>query len=209
MDEALNQFMANVEATQRRDHKDAEIINQYTRLADRKIAADARNRALQAELADLRVYNSQTQAQAQDVKAKGWLSRQPVAATEPAEPSVATTQLRQQLAEAQKARALLEVEAAKIPGLQSSNASQNRQLITLEKEILSLKRRLGDKDEEVREKQKLVNRVQDEMLAMTLEVNMAEENASRLRKENKELVQRWMKEMGERADKQNKQSGWE
>lgn len=207
MDEALNQYMANVEATQRRDHADAEIINQYTRLADRKIDAEARSRALEAELVDLRVSNSQTQAQ--DVKAKGWLSRQPAASVEPAEPSAATAQLRQQLAEAQKARALLEVEVAKLPGIQSSNASQNRQLITLEKEILSLKRRLGDKDEEVREKQKLVNRVQDEMLAMTLEVNMAEENASRLRNENKELVQRWMKEMGERADKQNKQSGWE
>ncbi|KAE9967546.1 hypothetical protein BLS_002804 [Venturia inaequalis] len=209
MDEALNHFMANVEATQRRDHKDAEIINQYTQLADRKIAADARNRAIEAELADLKVSNSQTLGQAQEVKAKGWLSRQPAAPTEPAEPTVAMTQLRQQLAEAQRARGLLEIETAKIPGLQSSNASQNRQLITLEKEILSLKRRLGDKDEEVREKQKLVNRVQDEMLAMTLEVNMAEENASRLKIENQELVQRWMKEMGERADKQNKQSGWE
>ncbi|TLD27879.1 hypothetical protein E2P81_ATG06225 [Venturia nashicola] len=213
MDEALNQFMANVEATQRRDHKDAEIINQYTQLADGKIAADARNRALEAELADLKVSSSQTQTQgqgqAQDIKGKGWLSRQPATPSEPTEPSIATTQLRQQLAEAQKARGLLEIKAAKIPGLQSSNASQNRQLITLEKEILSLKRRLGDKDEEVREKQKLVNRVQDEMLAMTLEVNMAEENASRLKSENKELVQRWMKEMGERADKQNKQNGWE
>lgn len=206
MDEALQQYMANVEATQRRDHADAEIINQYTQLADRKIAAEARSRALEAELADLRASSSQTQAQ--DAKGKAWISKKTPASTEPAEPTGATAQLRQQLAEAQKARALLETEVAKLPGLQSSNASQNRQLITLEKEILSLKRRISDKDEEIREKQKLAERVQDDMISLTLEVNMAEERAGRLKKENKELVDRWMKEMGSRADTQNKESGW-
>lgn len=207
MDEALQHYMENVDATQRKDHADADIINPYSQLADRKIAADARSRALESELADLRASSSQTQTQ--DPKGKGWLSRQPPTPFDPTEPSGATTQLRQQLAEAQKARALLETEVAKLPGLQSSNASQNRQLITLEKEILSLKRRIGDKDEEIREKQKLVERVQDEMIGMTLEVNMAEERAGKLSQENKELVTRWMKEMGDRADKQNKKSGWE
>jgi chromosome segregation ATPase len=206
MDEALQQYMANVEATQRRDHADAEIINHYTQLADRKIAAEARSRALDAELADLRASSSQTQPQ--DAKSKAWASKKTPASTEPPEPTNATAQLRQQLAEAQKARALLETEVAKLPGLQSSNASQNRQLITLEKEILSLKRRIGDKDEEIREKQKLAERVQDDMISLTLEVNMAEERAGRLQKENKELVDRWMKEMGSRADTQNKESGW-
>lgn len=206
MDEALQQYMANVEATQHRDHADAQLINQYTQLAERKSAAEARNRALEAELASLRA--SSPQLQAQDSKSKASPVKKASAASASVEPTGTTAQLRQQLAEAQKARALLEIEVAKVPGLQSSNASQTRQLITLEKEILSLKRRIGDKDEEIREKQKLAERVQDDMISLTLEVNMAEERASRLQQENKELVDRWMKEMGDRADTQNKESGW-
>jgi hypothetical protein len=206
MDEALQQYMANVEATQRRDHADAELINLYTQLTDRKIAAEARSRALEAELANLRA--SSPQLQAQDSKGKASTPKKAPASAGPVEPTGATAQLRTQLAEAQKARALLETEVAKLPGLQSSNASQNRQLMTLEKEILSLKRRISDKDEEIREKQKLAERVQDDMISLTLEVNMAEERAGRLQKENKELVDRWMKEMGSRADTKNKESGW-
>jgi hypothetical protein len=206
MDEALQQYMANLKVTQRHDHADAELINQYTQLADRKIAAEARSRALEAELASLRASSPQTQAV--DAKGKASTPKKAPASSVTVESTAATAQLRQQLAEAQKARALLETEVAKLPGLQSSNASQNRQMITLEKEILSLKRRIGDKDEEIREKQKLAERVQDDMISLTLEVNMAEERASRLQKENKELVDRWMKEMGSRADTQNKESGW-
>ena len=206
MDEALQQYMTNVEATQRRDHADAELINQYTQLADRKIAAEARSRALEVELANLRTSGSQTLAQ--DAKGKASTPKKASASSATADSTAATAQLRQQLAEAQKARGLLETEVAKLPGLQSSNASQNRQLITLEKEILALKRRIGDKDEEIREKQKLAERAQDDMISLTLEVNMAEERAGRLQKENKELVDRWMKEMGSRADTQNKESGW-
>jgi chromosome segregation ATPase len=206
MDEALQQYMANVEATQRRDHADAELINQYNQLADRKTAAEARSRALEAELASLRASSPQTQAH--DGKGKASTPKKaPIFETAIAL-NGAVTQLRQQLADAQKARALLETEVAKLPGLQSSNASQNRQLMTLEKEIISLKRRISDKDEEIREKQKLAERVQDDMISLTLEVNMAEERANRLVKENKELVDRWMKEMGSRADTKNQESGW-
>jgi chromosome segregation ATPase len=206
MDEALREYMANVAATQRRDHADAEIINQYTQLADRKIAAEARTRALEAELANLRA--SSPQPQAQDSKARVSTPTRKPASPAPVETTGATAQLRQQLADAQKARALLETEVAKLPGLQTSNASQARQLMTLEKEILFLKRKLADREEEIREKQKLAERVQDEMISMNLEVEMAEQRAEQLRKDNEELVERWMREMGNRADNKNKESGW-
>jgi len=194
-----------VEATQRRDHADAELINQYTQLADRKIAAEARTRALEAELATLRA--STPQLQPLDSKARVSTPTRKPASPAPVDTG-AIAQLRQQLADAQKARALLEAEVAKLPGLQSSNASQARQLMTLEKEILLLKRKLGDREEEIREKQKLAGRVQDEMISMNLEVEMAEQKAAKLQKDNKELVERWMTEMGSRADSQNKQHGW-
>jgi len=198
--------MANVEATQRRDHRDAEMINKYTQLADRKMATEAESRALKAELAALRA--SSPQPQIQDSKARVSTPTKKPASPGPSEPSVATAQLRQQLADAQKARSLLEAEVAKIPGLQSSNASQVRQLNTLEKEILSLKRKLRDQEEEIREKQKLAAQVQDEMISLNLQLSMAEQQTEKLEKDNRELVNRWMREMGNRAETMNKGSGW-
>ncbi len=39
-------------------------------------------------------------------------------------------------------------------------------------------------------------------------MNVAEEKAKRLEVENKELVERWMRRMGEEADKVNRESSW-
>lgn len=49
---------------------------------------------------------------------------------------------------------------------------------------------------------------QDEMVAMELQMTLAEERADKLSKENKELVERWMKRMGEEAEKVNRDSRW-
>ena len=49
---------------------------------------------------------------------------------------------------------------------------------------------------------------QDEIAALNLQVNMAEQKAARLERENKELVDRWMKRMGEEAERVNRDSKW-
>jgi hypothetical protein len=46
-------------------------------------------------------------------------------------------------------------------------------------------------------------------VAQGLQLNIAEEKAERLEKENKDLVERWMKRMGEEADRVNRDSSWE
>ena len=43
----------------------------------------------------------------------------------------------------------------------------------------------------------------DETLSLTLQLNMAEEQSQKLRRENKELVDRWMARMGQEADAMN------
>lgn len=45
--------------------------------------------------------------------------------------------------------------------------------------------------------------VHDETVSLTLQLNMADERSQRLEKENKELVDRWMKRMALEADAMN------
>jgi Autophagy protein 16 (ATG16) len=48
--------------------------------------------------------------------------------------------------------------------------------------------------------------VQDEIVTLNLQLNMAEDEVKKLRQENQELVDRWMKRKGEEADKMNEDS---
>lgn len=48
--------------------------------------------------------------------------------------------------------------------------------------------------------------VQDELASLNLQLNMAEDRSSKLQRENKELVDRWMARMGKEADAMNEAS---
>ena len=63
--------------------------------------------------------------------------------------------------------------------------------------------RLKDREEELRGKTKLVEDVQDEMVTLNLQLNIAEEQTEKLKEENKELVDRWMARKGKEADAMN------
>jgi hypothetical protein len=51
--------------------------------------------------------------------------------------------------------------------------------------------------------------LQDEMLTLTMELNVLADKEAATRKENKELVDRWMAEMAKKADAMNRASKWE
>lgn len=83
------------------------------------------------------------------------------------------------------------------------------QITALSKQKLDAERKLRDRDEELRGKSKLVEQAQDEMVALGLQLNLAEQRSEKLERENKELVERWMKRMGEEAERVNRDSRWE
>ena len=78
----------------------------------------------------------------------------------------------------------------------------------LTRQKLDVERKLRDRGEELRGKSRFVEDAQDEMVALGLQLNMAEARSEKLTKENKELVDRWMKRMGEEADRVNRDSKW-
>lgn len=45
--------------------------------------------------------------------------------------------------------------------------------------------------------------VQDEMITLNLQMSLAEKERDKVKKENKELVDRWMKRMAQEADAMN------
>ena len=74
---------------------------------------------------------------------------------------------------------------------------------------MHLERKVRDRDEELKEKAGLVESTQDEMVALGLQLNMAEQRKEKLETENQDLVDRWMKRMGEEADRVNRDSKWD
>lgn len=130
----------------------------------------------------------------------------------PQSPSNLLSALRVDLASTQKARTSLQAEvsslSASIVTLQKTAERDKAQITLLTRQKAEVERKLRDRDEEIKGKARLVEQTQDEMVSLNLQVNMAEQRSEKLEKENKELVERWMKRMGEEAEKLNLGSGW-
>lgn len=60
----------------------------------------------------------------------------------------------------------------------------------------------------MKEKDRVVQAVQDEILVLQLERNIAVQKEEEAREENRHLVERWMKEKERVAEEMNRGSGW-
>lgn len=122
-------------------------------------------------------------------------------------------QIRSELATTQRTRSELEAKLSTInnelSSLKASDALQKQRIEQLEKMKANLERRGKDRVDESKLKGKFVEDIQDEMVALTLQLNMAEQEKERLKKENDDLTKRWMRKMEEEADKMNSRMGWE
>ncbi|KAJ5340753.1 Autophagy-related protein 16 [Penicillium brevicompactum] len=114
---------------------------------------------------------------------------------------------RADLSEAQRFRSELQEQLGRVnlevESLRKKSTQQSRRISTLESERAQLQMRLRDRDAELKGKAKLLEDFQDEMATLNLQLNMAEERSTRLRKENQDLVDRWMARMGQEAEAMN------
>lgn len=137
----------------------------------------------------------------------------PTRGSKDTDPSDLLTTLRSDLTATQKARATLQAQLSdlttQLSALSTQQRSSQSQIAALGKQVLELERKLQDRDEELRGKSKMVEQAQDEMVALELQFNLAEQRSEKLERENKELVERWMKRMGEEAERVNRDSRWE
>lgn len=118
-----------------------------------------------------------------------------------------TAALRQEFTTAQAERANLSAQlesvSAELQALKASSKTDRREITRLTKISAQIQVRLRDRDEELRGKAKLLEDVQDENATLNLELKQADEKAKKLKRENQDLVDRWMKRKGEEAERMN------
>ena len=185
--------------------EDVRLIAVDTKLADRTAAQHASNPAA----ADTAVPTASDTTAPKAPASKGKSSPAPLDSAAPA----ALTQLRSELAATQKTRASLEASlgtlTTTVATLQLADTQQKQRIAQLEKHRAHLERRGKDKQEELKGKGRFVEEIQDEMVALNLQLNMAEQDKERLKKENEELTRRWVRKMEEEASRMNREMGWE
>ncbi|KAI9890101.1 MAG: hypothetical protein M1814_004500 [Vezdaea aestivalis] len=125
----------------------------------------------------------------------------------PVEDSKALSDLRSSLATSQRDKLTLTTTVTTLTQerdkVRSLHTSDLRRIQALTTERNSLTQRICDKNEELRGKARLAQEAQDEMLTLQLQLNMAEEKSGKLEGENRDLVDRWMRKMGEEAEAMN------
>lgn len=142
----------------------------------------------------------------------------------------ALARLRQDLSEAQRTKgeqqSRLNSVTEELERLKLKSRMDAQRISELATEKATLVTRMRDRDEELREKAKLLEvlrscfgdnadhdtdihlsqNVHDETVSLTLQLNMAEERLGKLQRENKDLVDRWMARMSQEADAMNNAS---
>ncbi|KAL1990850.1 hypothetical protein VTN49DRAFT_5853 [Thermomyces lanuginosus] len=186
-----------------REQANKSLYDTYTRLADRTAAARA---LTPGTITPAPPQSSPSQSQSSQSR-RGASTPQ---ADTGQSLSDAVKTARDELAAAQRSRSELQERlnraTAELEKLKAQAQRDQRRIATLESERAHLQLRLKDRDEELREKAKLLDNVQDELAALNLQLNMAEERSNRLQKENQELIDRWMARVGQEADAMNEAS---
>ncbi|KAB5558625.1 autophagy-related protein 16 [Coniochaeta sp. 2T2.1] len=198
-----DEYLSNIEKAQSEQHVDRELIAAYSQLIDRVTALEAEQAALQ---------DAQAQAPTQPSSRRPSSTRQPPSNTPPPQPDDASTdkplsRLRQDLAESlrQKGQLQTRLKAAEdeLSRLRAQTLTDRNAIRGLEAERKSLTRKLRDREDELREKQKLVANVQDEMTVLNMELTVAVREKNKAQDETKVLVDRWMRRMGQEAEEMN------
>ncbi|KAM0278189.1 hypothetical protein ACHAQH_005302 [Verticillium albo-atrum] len=181
-----DEYLASLREQERNNPVNLEIVELCSQLTDRVAALEAEKEAVAATARP-------TKASAKDAPVNS------------AGPGVA--QLRFDLAEALRSKGSLQTRAKKaedeLAELRNKKKADTRELRTLSSEKAALAIKLRDREHEIKEKRKLIEDVQDEMITLNLQVAMAEKERDKVKRENKDLIDRWMKRMAQEADAMN------
>ncbi|KAK7742031.1 autophagy protein 16, interacts with Atg12p-Atg5p [Cytospora paraplurivora] len=109
--------------------------------------------------------------------------------------------------EALRQRSSLETRLRKVTSERDALLAANRTATRAARELAaerdSLRTRVRDQSEELRGKKQMLEQVQDEVLALDLQLNVAEQQKARIAAENKQLIERWMRRARQEADDMN------
>ncbi|KAL2206379.1 autophagy protein 16 [Sarocladium strictum] len=182
------EYLSSIQDAELRNPVNMELVQACSQMADRISALEAEKSALEAQAA-----------------ASGSTAPQLNPGANQNDPGLA--QARLEVAEALRSRGVAEtrlrVAEEELTRLRAKTRADTRTLRVLETECATLTTRLNDRDHELREKRKLVEEVQDEMITLNLQLSVAEKERDKVKADNKDLVDRWMKRMAQEADAMN------
>lgn len=186
----------------KREKSQLDIITAYTRLASRtsflesKVQALQLNRPLgapstspsQTQLPNLKETTTPTRSSSQTN-----LSLAP-GALEPTNPVI--LQLKSDLTTAQRTKALLTTELTALKAqhteLTASHSSCKQQIAQLSQERNTFSQKLANREEEMQYKNKQVERLQDDIIALEMQLNVLHDQKDKLQGEYDDLVKRMM-----------------
>ncbi|KAJ4855308.1 autophagy protein 16 (ATG16) domain-containing protein [Trichoderma breve] len=187
-----DEYLSSLRESELNSPVNMELVQACSQMADRISSLEAEKLALEAHIAGLGNNRSKSPS----------LQPSEAAANDPG-----VAQLRLDLAEALRSRGVAETRLRtaeeELEKLRSKTKQDSKAIRDLTGERTTLATKVNDREYELREKRKLVENVQDEMIALNLQLSMAEKERDRLKKENSELIDRWMKRMGQEADAMN------
>ncbi|OPB46714.1 autophagy protein 16 [Trichoderma guizhouense] len=187
-----DEYLSSLRESELNSPVNMELVQACSQMADRISSLEAEKLALESHIAGLGNNRSKSPS----------LQPSEAAANDPG-----VAQLRLDLAEALRSRGVAETRLRtaeeELEKLRSKTKQDSKAIRDLTGERTALATKVNDREYELREKRKLVENVQDEMIALNLQLSMAEKERDRLKKENSELIDRWMKRMGQEADAMN------
>ncbi|KAK2035109.1 autophagy protein 16 [Colletotrichum zoysiae] len=200
-----SEYLASIREQEKNNPVNLEIVQLCSQLSDRVAALEAEKEVLRSKTAAAAHPDKPATTSSSSEKS----SVRAAAAAAPTDPGAdaAIAQLQLQLAEALRSNGTLRDRAKaaedEAQALRAKGKEDARKLRGLTAENAALTTKLRDREHELREKRKLVENVQDEMITMNLQMSMAEQERDKVKKENKELVDRWMKRMAQEAEAMN------
>ncbi|OAA38355.1 Autophagy-related protein 16 [Metarhizium rileyi] len=187
-----DEYLSSLRDAELQNPVNMELIQTCSHMADRISALEAEKAALESH-----VSNANVGKQASGLKVGN--------ASGSDDPGIA--QLRLDLAESLRSKGVTEdrlrTAEDELAKLRNKSKDDSRSIRDLSTERTMLTTRLKDREHEIREKRKLIEQVQDEMITLNLQMSVAEKERDKVKKENKELVDRWMKRMAQEAEAMN------
>lgn len=190
----MGEYLANLQRRDKFEKANAHFISEYAKVADRCASAEAKLLSLERGTS-----TESAEATSGDANLVAHLrteldsARENLASSEKerSEASSRVTALESELSLAQK-----EIE---------EHTTRNEKLA---RQVVSLTRRLKDRDAEYRESKKAFDVLQDEMLGLGIEKNMAVQRMEDAESQLKELEGRLMEWKRKEAERMNEESKW-
>ncbi|KAK3955277.1 autophagy-related protein 16 [Pseudoneurospora amorphoporcata] len=207
-----DEYLSSLVDADQRNPVNRELVDTCQHLFDRISVLEAEKAALQQQVETYLSSSSSSSSAANKPRDRDTTKTDAAAAdsttTAPdAADSALLARLRVDLAEALRAKGdfqrRLNVVEEELVRLRTKTTTDNKTIQTLTTERKTLTIKLRDREEELRAKSKMLADVQDELQVLNTHLDLVEKRRSEMEAENKQLVARFMKRVGQEAEAMN------